>query len=71
MPKYKRKKYYNVRLYGEEQVYQFEDCRDAATWLVEEGWSKTINAARVGLSTVLTGKYTAYRRFKITARRYY
>lgn len=71
MPKYRRKKYYNVRLTGEEQGYQFEDCRDAATWLFEEGWSKSINAARVGLSTVLTGRRAAYRHFKITARRYY
>ena len=71
MPKYKRKKYYNVQLVDDTYIRQFEDCSDAATWLVEEGWSKTINAARVGLSTVLTGKYTAYRRFKITAGRYY
>ena len=71
MPKYKRKKYYNVQLVDDTYIRQFEDCRDAATWLVEEGWSKTINAARVGLSTVLTGKYTTYRRFKITAGRYY
>ena len=71
MPKYKRKKYYNVQLVDDTCIRQFEDCRDAATWLVEEGWSKTINAARVGLSTVLTGKRAAYRRFKITARRYY
>ena len=71
MPKYKRKKYYNVQLVDDTYIRQFEDCSDAATWLVEEGWSKTINAARVGLSTVLTGKRAAYRRFKITARRYY
>ena len=69
--KYRRQKYYDVELHTEGHARKFKSCRDAATWLVEEGWSKTINAARVGLSTVLTGKYTAYRRFKITARRYY
>lgn len=71
MPKYKRKKYYDVRLADDIYIRQFEDCRDAATWLFEEGWSKSINAARVGLSTVLTGRRPTYRYFEITARRYY
>lgn len=71
MPKYKRKKYYDVRLADDIYIRQFEDCRDAATWLFEEGWSKSINAARVGLSSVLTGRRPTYRYFEITARRYY
>ena len=71
MPKYKRKKYYNVRLADDTYIRQFEDCSDAATWLFYEGWSKSINAARVGLSSVLTGRRPTYRYFKITARRYY
>ncbi len=66
-----RLKYYNIRLEKDEFIYTytivFECCRDAATWLVKNGYSKSINAARVGLSSVLTGKRSHYRGFEISA----
>lgn len=69
---YKRQKYYNVRIKsGRSIVGRFECIRDAAEWLVENHWSKSIPAARVGMSTVLTGKRSAYRAFGIVAKRWY
>lgn len=64
----KNQKYYNVTLMGAgAQARAFASCREAGEWMVAAGYSKTFNAARVGLSTALTGKREHYRRFIVSA----
>lgn len=69
----RRQKYYDVRV--KDPVTQisnkFDSCKMAAEWLVEHEYSKSISAARVGMSVVLTGKRPTYRSFTIKARRFY
>lgn len=71
---YRRQKYTKVIIYDPIAFFNpapFESCRDAAIWLVDMGWSKSINAARVGMSTVLTGKRETYRHCNVNAERLY
>ena len=75
----RRQKYFDVEIgYGQDNTHEpvswigmFDCIRDAAEWFVEEGRSKSIPAARVGMSTVLTGKRDHYRGLKIKAGRFY
>ena len=47
----------------------FDCCRDAAIWLHTYGVSRSVNAARVGLSCCLTGRQQYYRGMTVTAER--
>ncbi len=70
-----RQKYYNVLCikvsFINNFTAEFDCCRDAAIWLHNSGISASTNAARVGLSGVLTGKREYYRGMIIKAERNY
>jgi hypothetical protein len=66
----RRQKYMNVNLKIVDSSNTFWCCREAAEWMaVETEISKSVNAAKVGISTVLTGKRETYKGFKIKADR--
>jgi hypothetical protein len=70
----RRRKYTNVDLKKSlENDYdiKFESCGEAAGWLADVRISKNKKAARVGISTVLTGKRASYRGFTVEADRLY
>ena len=73
MARYRRRKYFNVRIpLGDDGlVIAFDSCREAAHWFYDSGISKSVPAALVGMSTVLTGKRERYRSFTVTAERRY
>lgn len=68
----RKTKYRNVICIKRDDFHQtFECCRDAAEWLKWQHISRSINAARVGISGVLTGHHDMYRGMTVTAERNY
>ena len=69
----RRRKYTNVDLQtslaDNQYDRKFDSCKDAAYWMADSRISKNPSAAKVGISTVLTGKREAYRGFKVSADR--
>ena len=67
-----RTKYYDVMCIRTDYFNMtFNTCREAAEWLKWQHVSRSVNAARVGLSGVLTGKKQYYRGMTVTAERNY
>lgn len=48
-------------------AYSFDCCREAAEWMYEHFVSRSANAAKVGISNVLTGKRQYYKHMAISA----
>jgi len=48
-------------------AYSFECCREAAEWMYDHFLCRSVNAAKVGISNVLTGKRRYYKHMTVSA----